>query len=86
VGEGVKGWRKPDGVVEELGARCTRASGVAPGRPRRISQECNGRVLFSKIVMIRNNLRCSKQKINAHEKLADAEKVEMQHILRCWLV
>lgn len=35
--------------------------------------------------MIRNNLRVLEQKINSHEKLSDAEKVEMQqYVSRCY--
>jgi hypothetical protein len=41
--------------------------------------------LLHKIVLIRDRLRVLEQRINAHEKLSDAEKIDMQqYVTRCY--
>ena len=49
------------------------------------SKEVPLKTLFSKIVMIRNNLRVLEQKVNASDKLSDADKFDLQqYITRCY--
>lgn len=55
--------------------------GDASTQPRELPLDA----LFHKIVMIRDRLRVLEQRINGHEKLSDADKVELQqYVTRCY--
>jgi hypothetical protein len=76
------GLENPREDVELLGARWNAGKVVMhPADPSLQTKEVPMDVFFHKIVMIRNNLRVLEQKINAHEKLSDGEKVEMQQYI-----
>lgn len=76
------GLEKPADFTGKLGVRWHKGKMVLhPADPTLQTKEVELEVFFHKIVMVRNNLRVLEQKINAHEKLSEAEKVEMQGYL-----
>ena len=54
---------------------------LIPAKQEMQAKEVPIDTFFHKIVMVRDRLRTLEQKLNAHPKLSDAEKVEMQHYI-----
>jgi hypothetical protein len=77
---------KPDKIVEGLanrwqGGTLVMQSADTSLQPKDVPLE----TFFHKIVMIRNNLRVLEQKVNASDKLSEADKFDMQqYITRCY--
>ena len=80
------GLEQKDVVVEGLATRWQRGtlfmqSADTSLQPKEVPLE----TFFHKIVMIRNNLRVLEQKVNASDKLSDADKFDLQqYITRCY--
>jgi hypothetical protein len=80
------GLDRPDAEMQKLGARWHKGKVVLhPADPTLQTKEVPLETFFHKIVGMRNQLRVLEQKLNAHEQLSDAEKIEMQqYITRCY--
>jgi hypothetical protein len=76
------GVEKPEAVLPEMLKRWLGGKVVMhPADPAAATKEVPIDVFFHKIVMIRNNLRVLEQKINAHETLTEAEKIDIQQYI-----
>ena len=80
------GFEKGDQLIEGLANRWQKGTLVIQSadtslQPKEVPLE----TFFHKIVMIRNNLRVLEQKVNASDKLSDADKFDLhQYITRCY--
>ena len=80
------GIEKPEAAAGKLAGRWHHGKVVLhPGDPGLQTKELPLETFFHKVVMVRNQLRVLEQKINAHDKLTEGEKIEMQEYLtRCY--
>ena len=80
------GLEPQDALVEGLATRWQKGTLIMqPAESSIQSKEVPLETFFHKIVMIRNNLRVLEQKVNASDKLSEADKVDLQqYITRCY--
>jgi hypothetical protein len=80
------GLEQKDALVEGLATRWQRGTlAMQPADTSLQPKEVPLETFFHKIVMIRNNLRVLEQKVNASDKLSDADKFDLQqYITRCY--
>ncbi len=80
------GFEKRDVIVEGLANRWQRGSLIMQPADSSIqAKEVPIETFFHKIVMVRNQLRVLEQKVNASDKLSDADKFDIQqYITRCY--
>jgi hypothetical protein len=80
------GLEKAEAIVEGIAQRWEGGRLVLEPADKTLqSKDVPLETFFHKIVMIRNNLRVLEQKVNASDKLSDADKFDMQqYITRCY--
>ena len=80
------GLEPQDALVEGLATRWQKGTLIMqPAESSLQSKEVPLETFFHKIVMIRNNLRVLEQKVNASDKLSEADKFDLQqYITRCY--
>ncbi len=80
------GLEKDDTIVQGIANRWQRGTLVLrPADASVQAKEVPLETFYHKIVMMRNNLRVLEQKVNASDKLTDADKVDLQqYITRCY--
>jgi hypothetical protein len=80
------GLEPQDALVEGLATRWQKGTlFMQPADTSLQPKEVPLETFFHKIVMIRNNLRVLEQKVNASDKLSEAEKFDLQqYITRCY--
>ena len=80
------GLEKDETIVQGIANRWENGTLVLrPADASAQAKEVPLETFFHKVVMIRNNLRVLEQKVNASDKLSDADKFELQqYITRCY--